>query len=107
MDAANKQNPMQPGSDSRIHDQNLQQGVAQNLSQALNTKVESTDVAPSDQEESFVEKVGEDIEALNPFEVKTVRVAPNTDKKNQGFLNLLLGRIRKQHPSQEIEEKKE
>lgn len=92
------QSPMQPGSDSLVHDQNLQKGVAENLSQPF-------DVAPGEQEESFREKVGEDMEALNPFGVKTVRFAPNTDKKRQGFLNLLLSRIRKQHPEKEIKEK--
>lgn len=104
MDAAKKVSPMQPGSDSRIHDQTLQQGVAENLSQVLKTKVEPADVAPGDQEESFGERVGEELEALNPFEVKTVRTAPNTDQKKEGFLNLLLGRIRKQHPGQDLKE---
>ncbi len=98
MDTANVQNSMQPGSDSLVHEQNLQQDVAANLPQPF-------DVAPGDQEESFGEKVGEDIQALNPFYKSTVRTAPNTDKKRQGFLNLLLGRIRKQHPTDQIKEK--
>lgn len=90
--------PMQPGADSKIHDQTLQQGVAENLPQPFDT-------APSDQEESFREKVEEDVQALNPFNPFTVRTAPNTDKKKGGFLNLLLGRIKKQHPDQGIKEK--
>ena len=108
MDAANEKNSLipasakstsgEPGADSKVHEQNLQQGVAENLPQPF-------DVSPSEQEESFVEKVGEDLEALNPFDPKTVRTAPNTDKKRGGFLNLLLGRIRKQHPENEIKEK--
>lgn len=105
MDAANKENSLQPGSDSKVHDQNLQQGVAENLSQVMATKIESSDVAPAEQEESFSERVGEDIAALNPFEKQTVRTAPNITKKREGFLNLLLGRIRKQHPKNEIKEK--
>ena len=84
MDAANEKNSLipasakstsgEPGADSKVHEQNLQQGVAENLPQPF-------DVSPSEQEESFVEKVGEDLEALNPFDPKTVRTAPNTDKK--------------------------
>ncbi|MDO8570010.1 MAG: hypothetical protein Q7R97_00300 [Candidatus Daviesbacteria bacterium] len=99
MDTANKKNPLQPGSDSKVHDQTLQQGVADNLS------VDPSTVAPSDQEESFAEKVGEDLQALNPFNPSTVRYAPNTDKKKGGFLNLLLGRIKRQHPDDNIKEK--
>lgn len=99
MDAAKETSPMLPGSDSKVHDQTLQQSVADNLS------VDPSTVAPSDQEESFAEKVGEDMQALNPFDPSTVRFAPNTDKKKQGFLNLLLGRFRKQNPTGEIKEK--
>lgn len=98
MDAAKTENLITPGSDSKVHDQNLQQGVANNLPQPF-------DVAPGDQEESFAEKVGEDMQALNPFNPSTVRYAPNTDKVGKGFLNLLLGRIRKKHPTDQIKEK--
>lgn len=101
---------LQPGADSTQHDQNLQQGVAVTLSDALGVQVTSAQVAPpASQSPKISEVLPENPKTeFDPQEFIDSEVNQKHVKSDpsRGFLGVLWGRIRKQNPGKDIEPEK-
>lgn len=101
---------LQPGADSTQHDQNLQQGVASTLSDAVGTQVTPAQLTPpAAQQPNVQEALPED--PKTEFDI-TEFIDSETGKRQvktepgRGWKGILLGRIRKQNPGKDIEPEK-
>lgn len=106
---------VQPGSDDVSHEKKLQGNLAQALNVPADQVIPVQNQTPQSNLESFVKKVDPDFDMANvqedlaahlPVKTSPVRVAPNTTPEKSGFLNILLGRLKKKNPDKDIQEEK-
>ena len=94
---------VQPGSDAKIHTQNLQQNVAGQLTAATGKPVTADQVTPPDQ---TLQDLTEGPKPQTDWEdfMAGEKGRPRTDS-SKNFLRVLLGRLKRQYPGDDIKQK--
>lgn len=101
---------IQPGVDDTKHDQNLHQGIAATLSDAVGTQVTPAQVAPpASQQPGIPDALPEGSRTefdFGEFVKSETGQSPVKTEPARGWLGVLLGKLRKKNPGTVLEPEK-